>query len=249
MCSELKDFTGLSDDEFMKRMMRTGRFHYEGEHSFWNPGSVSELAWYYATSIDYLFANAIHEVYTGVVDEVAKKEYEPVLEYSGGVGSNALAIAQRGIRVHYFGIGMAEYHFTQYRIMKHGLEDLVNFTKPFSKNTGFRFDPIGGPLPQDGSLGSILAMDVLEHIPNYHLTVHVSGSWTLIVSLISRFEPMLCSVLCSPSNFRQWSTVFGLGGSFLKVLHFQRNLLRAAKKIFVYTYMQIYQWLKPWDLL
>lgn len=59
MCSELKDFTGLSDDEFMKRMMRTGRFHYEGEHSFWNPGSVSELAWYYATSIDYLFANAI----------------------------------------------------------------------------------------------------------------------------------------------------------------------------------------------
>ena len=142
MCSELKDFTGLSDDEFMKRMMRTGRFHYEGEHSFWNPGSVSELAWYYATSIDYLFANAIHEVYTGVVDEVAKKEYEPVLEYSGGVGSNALAIAQRGIRVHYFGIGMAEYHFTQYRIMKHGLEDLVNFTKPFSKNTGFRFDPM-----------------------------------------------------------------------------------------------------------
>ena len=64
---------------------------------------------------------------------------------------------------------MAEYHFAQYRIMKHGLEDKVKFIKPFAQKTGFTFDPIGGPLPQDGSLGSILAMDVLEHIPNYHL--------------------------------------------------------------------------------
>jgi hypothetical protein len=185
VCKELQDFTGLSDDEFLKRMMRKGRFHFEGEHLFWNPVSASELAWYYSTSVDYLFANAIHSVYKGVVDYVAKKEYEPVLEYSGGVGSNVLAIAQRGIRVHYFGIGMAEYHFTQYRIMKHGLEDLVNFTKPFALKTGFRFDPIGGPLPQDGSLGSILAIDVLEHIPNYHLVVHVSYSLTLILSIIS----------------------------------------------------------------
>jgi hypothetical protein len=194
VCKELQDITGLSDDEFMKSMMRTGRFHFEGGHSFWNPGLVTELAWYYASSIDYIFANAIHGVYAGVVDKVAKKKYEPVLEYSGGVGSNALAITQRGIRVHYFGIGMAEYHFTQYQIMKHGLEDLVNFTKPFSKNTGFRFDPIGGPLPQDGSLGSILALDVLEHIPNYHLTVHVSDSRTLVSSLIFWFEHMFCSM-------------------------------------------------------
>ncbi len=95
------------------------------------------------------------------------------------MGSNALAIAQWGICVHNFGIGMAEYHFAHYQIMKHGMEDLVNFTKPFSKNTGFRFDPIGGPLPQDGPLGSILAMDVLEHIPNYHLVVHASDTHRL----------------------------------------------------------------------
>lgn len=176
VCKELQDFTGLSDDEFMERMMRRGRFHFEGEHSFWNPESASELAWYYTTSIDYLFANAMHPAVNGVVEYIAKEEYEPVLEYSGGVGSYVLALAQRGIHANYFGIGMAEYHFAQYRIMKHGLEDLVNFTKPFSEKTGFLFDPINGPLPQDGSLGSILAMDVLEHIPNYHLVVHVSNS-------------------------------------------------------------------------
>lgn len=185
VCKELQDFTGLSDVEFMKRMMREGRFHFEGEHSFWNPESVSELAWFYATSVDYLFANSIHGVYAGVIDYIAENECEPVLEYSGGVGSNVLAIAQRGIQVHYFGIGMAEYHFAQYRIMKHGLEDKVKFIKPFAQKTGFTFDPIGGPLPQDGSLGSILAMDVLEHIPNYHLVVHVSYWWASIMRIIS----------------------------------------------------------------
>ena len=42
--------------------MRKGRFHFEGEHAFWNPQSRSELAWYYATSVDYLFANSLHGV-------------------------------------------------------------------------------------------------------------------------------------------------------------------------------------------
>lgn len=41
-------------------MQRKGRFHFAGEHIFWNPSSTIELAWYYATSIDYLFANALH---------------------------------------------------------------------------------------------------------------------------------------------------------------------------------------------
>ena len=77
----------------------------------------------------------------------------------------------------YFSIGMAEYHFAQYRIMKHGLDEKVRFIKPFSKKTGFRFWPIVGPLPQDGSLGSMLAMDVLEHIPKYHRVVRLSYSW------------------------------------------------------------------------
>jgi hypothetical protein len=58
VCKELQDFTGLSDDEFMERMMRRGRF---------------------TTSIDYLFANAVHPAVNGVVEYIAKEEYEPVL--------------------------------------------------------------------------------------------------------------------------------------------------------------------------
>lgn len=172
-CQDLQDFTGLSNDEFSKRMRRKGRFHFEGEHAFWNPQSKTELAWYYTTSIDYLFANVLHSVENFAANYVSKKEFEPVLEYSGGTGNNVIEIAKRGIRTHYFGVGMAEYHFAQYRVLRHGVEDMVEFKRPYSAKTGWKFDPITDPLPQDGSLGSILAIDVLEHIPDYHLVVEV----------------------------------------------------------------------------
>jgi hypothetical protein len=50
-------------------------------------------------------------------------------------------------------------------------EALVTVISPWSERTGWKFDPIEGPLPRDGSLGAILANDVLEHIPKYHLVV------------------------------------------------------------------------------
>lgn len=171
VCQDLQDFTGLADDEFYERMTRQGRFHFEGEHQFWNPASKTELAWYYTSSIDYLFANAIHGVPLKVTNLFVDKEYEPVLDYSAGVGTNVLYLAKKGIQVQYFGIGMAEYNFAHYRVWKADLEDLVEFKRPFSAETGYKFDPINGPLPRDGSLGSIIAMDVLEHIPEYRLVV------------------------------------------------------------------------------
>jgi hypothetical protein len=36
------------------------KYHFEVGHSFADPRSESELAWFYATSTDYLFANAVH---------------------------------------------------------------------------------------------------------------------------------------------------------------------------------------------
>jgi SAM-dependent methyltransferase len=174
VCDDLLHFTGLSKDEFQTRMQRKGRFHFEGEHAFWNPKSKTELTWYYATSIDYLFANALHPVPGQLVKNSAmlkSKNLEPILEYSGGVGNNVLHLAKLGLKVQYFGIGMAEYNFAQYRVWKHGYDHLVEFKKPYSEKTGYVFDPISSPLPQDESLGAILAFDVLEHIPDYHVVV------------------------------------------------------------------------------
>ena len=170
VCDDLKKFTGLTDDEFNQRLTRQGRFHFEGEHAFWNPKSASELAWFYTTSIDYLFANAVHLAMEEALKQRAVKKYEPFLDYSGGVGNNILYLASKGVRVQYFGIGMAEYSFAQYRVWKSNLNDMVEFKKPFNSED-HSFDPIHAPLPSDESLGTILAFDVLEHIPNYHNVV------------------------------------------------------------------------------
>mmetsp|Transcript_20640 Transcript_20640/g.44833 ORF Transcript_20640/g.44833 Transcript_20640/m.44833 type:complete len:181 (-) Transcript_20640:193-735(-) len=113
----------------------------------------------------------MHGVWEGAINKVARKQYEPVLEYSAGVGNNVLYLAKKGIKVQYFGVGMVEYAFAQYRVWKYGLEDMVEFKKPFSAQGGYVFDPINSPLPLDSSLGSIIAMDVLEHIPKYHHVV------------------------------------------------------------------------------
>lgn len=171
VCDDLKAFTGLGDQEFMDRLTRKGIFHFEGEHKFWNPKTNTELAWYYSTSVNYLFANALHGVWEGKIKPLTQPQFSPVLDYSGGVGNNVIYLAERGVECQYFGIGMMEYRFAQYRVRKRGLGNLVTFVEPYSERSNWKFDPINAPLPRDGSLGSIIAMDVLEHIPDYHVVV------------------------------------------------------------------------------
>jgi 2-polyprenyl-3-methyl-5-hydroxy-6-metoxy-1,4-benzoquinol methylase len=169
VCDDLRDFTGLTKQEFDQRMQRHGHFHFEGEHLFWNPSSATELAWYYTTSVDYLFANSMHLAVDRLFQGLTK-EHEPILDYSGGVGNNVLKLASMGIKVQYFGIGQIEKSFAEYRFAKRGYlqSGLVEIKTPWTEASGWKFDPIAGGLPRDGSLGAILAIDVLEHIPNYH---------------------------------------------------------------------------------
>lgn len=171
-CQDLMDFTGLSGDEFYKRMMRLDNFHFEGEHMFWNPQTPSELAWFYAHSVNYVFGNAMHTA-QGQKLSFITQEHAPVLDYSGGAGNNILYLAKKGIHCQYFGIAQMEKAYAEYRFRKRGyLENgLVTIISPHSKQTQWKFSPVKAALPRDGSLGVILAMDVLEHIPEYHKVV------------------------------------------------------------------------------
>jgi len=168
VCDDLISFTGLSTQEFDQRMERHSNFHFEGEHLFWNPKSATELTWYYTTSVDYLFANSLHVAF-GPWFKGLTKEHEPILDYSGGVGNNVLKLAGMGIKTQYFGIGQMEKSFAEYRFEKRGYlqSGLVEIKTPWSEASRWKFDPIVGVLPRNGSLGAILAIDVLEHIPNY----------------------------------------------------------------------------------
>jgi len=162
---DLLSFTGLSEADMMKRLRREGVFHFETEHAFWQPRNSKELRWYYLHSVNYMFANAVH----------APKEdlgaltpgSGTVLDFSGGVGNNVIALAERGIACAYTGIGLFEFNFARYRIRRRKLDSLVEFIEPYSN---FQLDPIAA-LRSPRQYGCILAYDVLEHIPHYEETV------------------------------------------------------------------------------
>ncbi len=175
--NDLLAFTGLDEDELMKRLTRTGKHHFGAEHAYYEPRSSRELAMYYRASIGYLWANSLHPSVNHSALDLTPAD-GPILDYSGGVGNIVLGLAKRGIRCVYFGIGQSEFEFAQFRVRRHGLSDFVQFVKPFAKSSdgqGYHFDPVKALKvgPQDTlkqKLGAIFAVDVFEHIPNYEVT-------------------------------------------------------------------------------
>ena len=163
---DLLGFTGLSPPDMMKRLRREGVFHFESEHAFWHPENARELRWYYQTSVNYMFANAIHKPAVHVIGSMTP-ESGPVLDFSGGVGNNVIALAKRRIASAYTGIGLFEFNFARYRVRRRKLEALVEFIEPYSN---FQLDPLAALSPPR-QYGCILAFDVLEHIPHFEATV------------------------------------------------------------------------------
>ena len=163
----------MTEAEVLMRLSRQNQFHFTGEHKFWSPKSATELAWFYRISSSYLFANAIHGDESEQLGLTANDG--PVLDYSGGVGNTVLGLASKGIPVTYFGIGIHEYEFARFRVRIRGLEGLVTFLAPFAPAPGGGFDPIGAIAP-GAKYKTILLIDVLEHIPDYHLVLrHLVG--------------------------------------------------------------------------
>lgn len=171
---DLMAFTGLSEDELMKRLRREGIHHFSVEHNFFSPRSAAELAMFYRSSTAYVWGNSLHPAIDMSKLNLTAED-GPVLEYSGGVGSNVLALASNGIKAVYFGIGMMEYEFAYFRVQRHGLGHMVEFVRPYrnSSENGWHFDPfqslkLGTSIREP--LGGIFALDVFEHIPDYHIT-------------------------------------------------------------------------------
>lgn len=169
----LLDFTGLSENEIYDRLMRVSQFHFDGEFNWWSPNSESELAWYYRHSVSYLFANALHPDITDSFD--LSVDDGPVLDYSAGVGNNVIGLAKRMIPSFYLGIGIMEKEFARFRVLKLNLTNYITFLDPFyiasssESPSGLSFHPylsLAAVQPQ-----TIILSDVLEHIPEYHLTL------------------------------------------------------------------------------
>jgi 2-polyprenyl-3-methyl-5-hydroxy-6-metoxy-1,4-benzoquinol methylase len=162
----LQAFTGLSSAELDRRLARADKHHFEEVgHAFADPKSATELVWFYSTSSEYLFANAVHPALNFSLTPADG----PVLDYSAGVGNTVILLASQGIPCTYFGIGLIESAFAEYRIRRLGLQHLVTFLKPHDMSTNWGFDPLN--VLKNDTYGTILALDVLEHIPKWEETV------------------------------------------------------------------------------
>jgi len=175
--TDLVGFTGLTPAELLPRLRREGRFHYASEHAFWDPKSSTELTWFYRTSVDYLFGLAWHGVeplLRGRGKFRHLREEGPVLEIAPGVGNNGLHMALNArVPYYYAGLSLIETSFAQYRASKRGLGvDAFRVLPPY--DAAWKVDPLAAlqpGTPHHGKIGTVLAFDVLEHVPHFERTV------------------------------------------------------------------------------
>lgn len=166
---DLLAFTGLSEEELRDRVLRSPRTHFESEFAWQKPTNRAQLTWFYRTSAGYLFANASHP-YVEALDVIAGGR---VLDFGAGAGCNTIELAKRCEHVDYLEIGAIQSDFIQFRAERRSLANVTRI-RPFHEG---RFDPVNCI---QGTYDAIAAMDVLEHIPDYHVPLR---------HLISRLKP------------------------------------------------------------
>ena len=130
----------------------------------------------------YLFGNATH-AYNPKLDIITQGK---VLDYGAGVGSNTIGLAKRGIEVDFLEVSCLQSDFINFRAKRHNLEN-IHQVLPYHNG---RFDPV---LCITDQYDAIVAMDVFEHIPNYHVVVaHLIGRLKPggIIIEQSPFEPL-----------------------------------------------------------
>jgi 2-polyprenyl-3-methyl-5-hydroxy-6-metoxy-1,4-benzoquinol methylase len=178
---DLVAYTGFTNEELPPYLLRYPEKHFESEFNWYAPKNEQELTWYYRGSSAYLFANAAHP-YASTLDIISQGK---VLDYGAGIGCNSIGLAKRGLDVDFLEICRLQADFINFRCDRHKLNNL-NEIRPYHDGT---FNPI---LCITEKYDAIVAMDVLEHIPNYHILVrhfieHLHPGGMIIEN--SPFEP------------------------------------------------------------
>ena len=157
---DLVAYTGFSVRKLHPYLLRCPRKHFESEFNWYSPKDEHELTWFYRCSSAYLFANAVHP-YVSELDIITEGK---VLDYGAGIGCNTIGLAKRGIDVDFLEISRLQADFIKFRAERHNLQN-VKEVRPYHDG---KFDSV---LCIQEQYDAIVAMDVLEHIPNYHIVV------------------------------------------------------------------------------
>lgn len=157
---DLQAYTGFSREMLRPYLLRSPQHHFESEFKWYRPQNELELTWFYRCNAAYLFANAVHP-YERQLDVITQGR---VLDYGAGIGCNTMGLAKRGLEVDFLEINRLQADFIHFRARQHQLPNIKEVL-PYEGGT---FDPVHCI---KGPYDAIIAMDVLEHIPQYQVVV------------------------------------------------------------------------------
>lgn len=183
---DLVAYTGFSREMLLPYLLRYPERHFESEFNWYHPTNELELTWFYRCNAAYLFANSIHP-YASQLDAINQGR---VLDYGAGIGCNTIGLAKKGIEVDFLEINRLQADFINFRAERHKLKN-IREVLPYDEG---RFDPVRCI---KGKYDAIVAMDVLEHIPKYHVLVkHFIENLKLggIIVENSPFDPLAADI-------------------------------------------------------
>jgi 2-polyprenyl-3-methyl-5-hydroxy-6-metoxy-1,4-benzoquinol methylase len=151
---ELVEFTGLSRDLVDIYVKREKYPNFNEEWKFWKPDSNDNIRWFYISSRGYLFGNAIHFLAKDVLDDI--KKGSSVLDFGGGSGNYSFELHEKGCKMYFFDINILQKEFVKYVSKKYNFDITIC-------ESDSNFYPI-----LQSKVDNIIALDVLEHVPNYH---------------------------------------------------------------------------------
>jgi SAM-dependent methyltransferase len=147
---DLVGYTGLERGKVVALIRRKHEDFRTEWHAF--PPQLRDEAWFYLASRTYLFANATHDANQLVESLCALlPDSGEILDFGGGTGNLALALAGKGYRVDYLERSALQKDFVRYRLDKHGLSGRVRIIDQWT------------PLEPD-AYDMVCAMDVFEHV-------------------------------------------------------------------------------------
>lgn len=120
------------------------------------PATLRSDDWFYLSSRMYLFGNAVHfHDSRWLIDEIVSflPRGGPILDFGGGTGNLALALAALGFQVDYRELSALQKEFARYRIRRCGLEDRISVLDTWEQLQTDRY-------------AGVCAWDVFEHLPD-----------------------------------------------------------------------------------